>query len=278
MDSPQYKQPSSSSKAGIVIRINGCPKTDCGNLRPWKRRSFFILIIGCLVLSNLEFALHQISQLSGVLSSQTETESLENKGFNRSAYKEAVVERWNQSNMTSQPTNNTIRRKKEIKPEIFYSPGPIFFNVYVPETHSERVVSMVKQQLADKNEFDPNSTLFYTLISKKNASAIEDVFHTKCPKQCQLRERLTVGNEVDTLQALWEYCNSKQVPSSKYNDTLVSYIHDKGSFHKTRSNDWARELGTRSTLHVDCKMVSPETPEQLAEASWNLSAPKITLT
>eukprot|EP00980_Cylindrotheca_fusiformis_P003507 scaffold781_cov132-Cylindrotheca_fusiformis.AAC.26 len=88
----QYKQPSSCT-AG---------KTNYANLRQWRKCSFFILIIGCLVLSNLEFILHQTSQLSGVSSSQAETKSLRNVGFNRSADKEAMAESLKLSISTSE--------------------------------------------------------------------------------------------------------------------------------------------------------------------------------
>eukprot|EP00980_Cylindrotheca_fusiformis_P024391 scaffold11816_cov75-Cylindrotheca_fusiformis.AAC.2 len=149
------------------------------------------------------------------------------------------------------------------KPDIFISPGPIYYNVYVPEQqkkNSKLVSSIVRQQIADKNEFDPNSTLLYTLISssQKDATAVETVFQTKCPQTCQQRgETLSVGDEVDTLQALWDYCNdSNNVPSSIYNDTLVSYIHDKGSFHNNKNNERARILGTRSTLICRHQMIS----------------------
>eukprot|EP00980_Cylindrotheca_fusiformis_P003508 scaffold781_cov132-Cylindrotheca_fusiformis.AAC.27 len=77
------KADSSLSKAG---------KTSFAKSRPWKRCILYVLIIGCLVLWNLKYILNQTSELSGSLS-QAEIESLENNGFNRSAYKKFVAER-----------------------------------------------------------------------------------------------------------------------------------------------------------------------------------------
>jgi len=53
------------------------------------------------------------------------------------------------------------------------------------------------------------------------------------------------GDEGNTLQALWDYC---QIHPTK----LVSYIHSKGSFHRTTQNEKTRRLATKSTF--DCRM------------------------
>mmetsp|Transcript_32255 Transcript_32255/g.48659 ORF Transcript_32255/g.48659 Transcript_32255/m.48659 type:complete len:126 (+) Transcript_32255:527-904(+) len=57
-----------------------------------------------------------------------------------------------------------------------------------------------------------------------------------------MREYLHKGDEVDTLQALWQHCVA-------HPHEIVSYFHDKGSFHNTSENVKARRLGTKSTFH-----------------------------
>lgn len=137
-----------------------------------------------------------------------------------------------------------------LKPIINLGYGPIFYNVFVPDTHIRRTKSIIMEQLNEHIMQDPNSTLLYTLIAQKHADAVGKLFRSNCmpPLNCTERARLSVGNEDDTLQALWEYCSSDDVPSTNENDTLVTYIHDKGSFHASLSNEGARKRGTRCAL------------------------------
>jgi hypothetical protein len=139
----------------------------------------------------------------------------------------------------------------------FFIRGPIFYNVYVPDTKIENVKIIVSEQLEEYKAMDPNSTIVYTLIANKHADTIEGLINSTCPT-CQQRTKVSHGDEVDTLQAVWEYCSSDAVPSTITNDTLVSYIHNKGSFHPSKMNGRARRRGTRCTL--SCRQQMPSNP------------------
>ena len=60
---------------------------------------------------------------------------------------------------------------------------------------------------------------------------------------CQ-REYLTTGDEVNTLQALYEYCQHNP-------RAIVTYIHDKGSYHGTLHNTKTRRMATKAAF--DCR-------------------------
>jgi hypothetical protein len=153
-------------------------------------------------------------------------------------------------------------RNKAKKPSIdpsrehaFFTRGPIFYNVYVPDTNINKVEMIVSEQLEEYKAMDPNSTIIYTLIVNKHAHRIEGLINSTCPT-CQQRTKVSRGDEVDTLEAIWEYCSSDAVPSTITNDTLVSYIHNKGSFHPNKMNGRARRRGTRCTLSCRLQMFS----------------------
>lgn len=154
------------------------------------------------------------------------------------------------------------RRPKNNKPpeqeiKAFLNNGPIFYNVFVPDSKIGNVRNILKEQLTEWETMDPNSTIIYTLIADKHADEVEEIFKSTCSK-CKQRARVTKGDEVDTLEALWQYCNLDTVPSSIANDTLVSYIHNKGSFHSTKINDRARKRGTRCAF--SCRQQMPSNP------------------
>jgi hypothetical protein len=139
--------------------------------------------------------------------------------------------------------------------QAFFNRGPIFYNVYVPDTKIENVKIIVREQLEEHTAMDPNSTIVYTLIANDHADTIEGLINSTCPN-CQQRTKVSRGDEMDTLQAVWDYCSSDAVPSTITNDTLVSYIHNKGSFHPTKINGRARRRGTRCTLSCRQQMHS----------------------
>jgi hypothetical protein len=155
------------------------------------------------------------------------------------------------------PSRNKAKKPSRDPSEVRVDRGPIFYNVYVPDTKIENVKKIVREQLEECKAMDPNSIIIYTLIANKHADTIEALFNSTCPN-CQQRTKVSFGDEVDTLRALWEYCSSDAVPSTTANDTLVSYIHDKGSFHFNHNNNHARRKATRSTLA--CRQQMPSKP------------------
>lgn len=128
--------------------------------------------------------------------------------------------------------------------------GPIFYNLFVPDKKKNRrdTERIVKEQLVQRQLTSPNATIRYTLIGD---TSFQDFVSTQC-HDCQLDQSLKVGDEKHTLQSLWEYCNK----SSNESDVLVTYIHDKGSFHQTEANEKARRMATKAAM--ECRNILPQ--------------------
>lgn len=142
--------------------------------------------------------------------------------------------------------------------------GPMFYNFYITPDYPDQAVAIALEQMKERKMTGPNETILYTLIggdpnshTPELSSIIETIKsnewcrndndqsqlqnHTR-NGSCRMREYLHKGDEVDTLQALWQYCVA-------HPHEIVSYFHDKGSFHSTSENVKARRLGTKSTFH-----------------------------
>lgn len=143
-----------------------------------------------------------------------------------------------------------LPQPSESKLIIRLSSGPIFYNIFVPDTHLRKTKAIIMEQLEEYRSQGASVTLLYTLIADGHADAIDRFIRSNCksPMTCTERARLSKGNEEDTLQALWEYCSSETTFSTNEDDTLVTYLHDKGSFHASLSNEGARKRGTRCAL------------------------------
>ena len=131
--------------------------------------------------------------------------------------------------------------------------GPIFYNFFVPHGSSdddssnnnynnynptENAVRIAAEQMVQRNMSEPGSLLLYTLIGHPNVT-ITDEF---CQPNCYQREYLEEGDEIDTYQALWNHC-------FQHPDDLVTYIHDRGSFHSTSMNE-----PQRRNFHIQFKL------------------------
>jgi hypothetical protein len=154
-----------------------------------------------------------------------------------------------------------LRKKREGPQPLLLKPGPIFYNIYVPPTKDlSHVEQILREQLTQRNWTSPNDTILYTLIGNNN---LKQTIDAMCQPNCHLRQHLpNGGDERDTLQALWDYCHNIITPPSKSDsipeDTLVTYIHDKGSFHPTESNEKSRRMGTKAAL--ECRNLMPNNP------------------
>ena len=123
--------------------------------------------------------------------------------------------------------------------------GPIFYNLFVPDGGAGDTKRIVKEQLFQRDLTCPNSTIHYTLIGDKS---METYVSSECSR-CHMREHMETGNEDHTLQALWDYCRENS------GDTIVTYIHDKGSFHASRTNEKARRMATKAAM--ECRSMIP---------------------
>lgn len=139
-------------------------------------------------------------------------------------------------------------------------PWAIFYNIFLPgDTRGrENAISIIKEQLGQignslkQQPRNNNVTLYYNMIDS-NATMSENEMNLLCLKhapglECQLLNRYSKGDEYLTLQNVLEYCRRDDTaPSQK-----VTYLHPKGSFHPTTSQDnWRRSL-TEAAIHPDC--------------------------
>ena len=118
--------------------------------------------------------------------------------------------------------------------------GPIFYNAYVPigENKTNNAIKIIKEQLNERSKTSYGSSIIYTLIGNKH---VDPIIQQECQPNCTQRAYLPSGDEVDTLQGLWEHCQDHPTD-------IVTYIHDKGSFHPSGSNSAARRVGTKAAL------------------------------
>jgi hypothetical protein len=146
--------------------------------------------------------------------------------------------------------------------------GPIFYNLFFPsypddasgtEVAVVRVRGIMNEQFVQLQEIVPNSTVLITLLGWTDNTKLpflQEEIQRKCGSKCQIRESLREGTEAHTLHAMWNYCKDKMATrkSKDAADILVTYIHDKGSFHPTESNEHARWHGTKGALECRGKM------------------------
>lgn len=176
------------------------------------------------------------------------------------------------SSVSSSIGNNLISARKQYTdkkpltalPPLVLTPGPIFYNIFIPSIEDNdlsRIKQILQEQFIQRNETSPNATIMYTLIGSDSATSFRDkiMVDGMCQPHCKLREHLpNGGDEVHTLQAVWNYCQS--APQNSSHDTLVSYIHDKGSFHPTPANDKARRMATKAALECRNLLLTSKNP------------------
>jgi IS1 family transposase len=120
--------------------------------------------------------------------------------------------------------------------------GPIFYNFFVPNTPelTAHAIQIAIEQQLERERTAKNTTLLYTLIGNPNMTS------DFCQPNCRQREYLKTGDEVDTYQALWKYC-------IQHPEKIITYTHDRGSFHNTRSQKRSRRFGTKSAY--ECRPI-----------------------
>jgi hypothetical protein len=124
--------------------------------------------------------------------------------------------------------------------------GPIFYNFFVPNTPelTANAIKIAAEQQLERETTAQNTTLLYTLIGNPNVTS------DFCQPNCRQREYLKTGDEVDTYQALWKYC-------IQHPEEIVTYAHDRGSFHNTYSQTKSRRFGTKAAY--ECRPILRDT-------------------
>jgi hypothetical protein len=145
-------------------------------------------------------------------------------------------------------SSNSVNQSKQAAAVLIESLGPIFYNFFLPKDPKgkQRAVRIAEEQIKERSMSAPNSTLLYTLIGNPD---ITDDF---CKPNCRMSEYLEQGDEIDTHQALWTYCQSNP-------NEIVTYIHDKGSFHDTPPNKKARRFSTKGAF--ECRQAMLQNPD-----------------
>jgi hypothetical protein len=117
----------------------------------------------------------------------------------------------------------------------------IFYNAFVNPKSPDFSRIIIDDQIQQVyNSSQRNTTLYYNILGYPVNESI-------CPPDmdCRKQRYIPEGDEVETLQDLYQYC------LQHINDTVI-YLHDKGSFSPTMRNNYVRRLGTLSATSEAC--------------------------
>jgi hypothetical protein len=121
----------------------------------------------------------------------------------------------------------------------------IFYNAFIDKKKPDLGVAIIQEQMEQVFQSGHKSTLlYYNIIGVNYTEPI-------CPKgmACTKLRYLDQGNEVDTLQDLYSFC---QTHATHY----VVYLHDKGSLHPSASNHKVRKMATSMALSDACRSMT----------------------
>ena len=132
----------------------------------------------------------------------------------------------------------------------------IFYNIYIPpnETKSARALEIISEQLKDIASaitIDPIPVVYYNTIGLNATASIQSLCSSnRLP--CHHVVHSPSADEGITIQALHDYCN--QTGSSR-DSMYVTYLHSKGTYHDSPTNDrWRRALTPAALLPCCCDL------------------------
>jgi hypothetical protein len=130
--------------------------------------------------------------------------------------------------------NDHISVPSEFPPESRTSESiPIFYNLYVKDKKdAPRVYNLVSQQLAQRR---PEHNPIYVHSIGYNVTIPNTI----------VIQHHDIASEIVTLHSLWKYCRNH--PNEK-----VIYLHSKGSFSNTATNEKLRKFLTTGALSLEC--------------------------
>ena len=139
----------------------------------------------------------------------------------------------------------------------------IFHHVFLPPAtenatfYQDALVVLDEQmnQIMDMVKNSPrNFHLHYTTVGATlpHKRYCKNSTETEVRVQCTHLKHYDIGFEEYTLQALYDHCQA--IPSSPNHDNVarVVYLHSKGTFHNTMTNQNFRRALTNAALHPDC--------------------------
>jgi len=124
----------------------------------------------------------------------------------------------------------------------------IFYNIFIPPD-GDYALSVVAEQLGQysNSKAGSRSSINYMLIGNTDAAGdLHRLCETHNTGTCQLLQAVEQGDEVLTLEALYDYCQEHPL-------SLVKYLHNKGSFHPSPENTAFRNLLTKSVFSDECQ-------------------------
>ena len=117
----------------------------------------------------------------------------------------------------------------------------VMYNIYFDDSHKLLAAAIVNEQI----ESILKSETYNRIKSIDFVTINGDIdLSQTCPK-CNHVRTLDHGNELDTLQLVYEHCLTN--PQDR-----VAYIHDKGSLHNTPENARQRQMLMKAVFSREC--------------------------
>jgi hypothetical protein len=146
---------------------------------------------------------------------------------------------------TEEPSNKPLRKDATDTTD-----RAIFYNIFIPDGENrQNALDIVIQQLARKttSRLIGLAPIYFTVIGNNATDDIQKL----CGPQCHLLRYAQEGDEGLTLESLFDYC-------TEHPDSLVTYLHDKGSFHPSDRNDRLRIMLTKAVFSDACQTISAD--------------------
>ena len=110
--------------------------------------------------------------------------------------------------------------------------------------------------------------IYYTVIGDRTATHEIDALCRARQTPCRfLAPAHRTGDEGKTLQAVYEYCATAPATA------LVTYLHNKGSYHPSRENTALRRMLTTAIFSHQCQTISSSS-ESVTTDSTNTTSPR----
>jgi hypothetical protein len=113
-----------------------------------------------------------------------------------------------------------------------------------------QIMAIIREQLTEmkNSRLLGSAPVFYNVIGSYNATG--DI-QQECGDQCHALKYVADADESITLRALHDFCQEQ----GDDEDTLVTYIHDKGSLHPSPDNTNLRIMLTKSAFSDACQTI-----------------------
>jgi hypothetical protein len=139
---------------------------------------------------------------------------------------------------------------------------PIFYNLFVKDRGSMPKAKAIFDE--QRSSMLPEHKLFVVSLGY-DVTPSHLQFVPNDETRVKILEQRPQGDESVTLQMLWQYC--QVVPDEDAHETLVVYLHSKGSFHPSRLNHALRKALTAGALSKECA----ELPDSCNVCSFRMS-------